>query len=73
MNFLEELDRFAEEEVEGLDDVIETARSIMKKRGIDYFDDELGMELGKMYGWEYIGDNLQKIISALGVEDKQQY
>ena len=76
MEFINEFGQFLDDEEEKFDEikmVANKAKEIMDKLGKDAFDDDVYVELAKMFGDEWLGEVLQDVIKYLGVEDRQTY
>ena len=76
MEFINEFGQFLDDEEEKFDEikmVANKAKEIMDNLGKDAFDDDVYVELAKMFGDEWLGEVLQDVIKYLGVEDRQTY
>ncbi len=74
MNLLNELERFIDDDdnSENIQDVINYANKLMAKSGSNTIDDEIEAELSRMFGSEYISDNLGKIKQELNQDDNSE-
>lgn len=76
MDILKELEDYMsdeEERMEEIQQIVDYSKKVMQQLGKTVFDDDVLDKVGRMFGFEYLGDKLDEVIAALGVENKLTY